>query len=347
MRAPFAGVVAAKPVSAGDVVSPGGELFTIVDPKSMKLTAAMPAAQVSAVRVGAPVQFVIQGYPGRVFTGRVQRINPSADPATRQVGVYITIPNTGGSLVSGLYAEGRVGTERRGALVVPAVAVDLASAIPSVVRVKNGKVEKVNVTVGIRDEQNERVEILTGVAAGDTLLIGAAQGISPGTPVRVQRIDAPSAPAKEATMFISDFAIKRPIVTVVSMMALVAFGLYALMQLETDEFPDIAAPIVTVSVPYPGASPDVVEREVIDRVEEAISGINGVDRMQSVSTDGFGSVMIVVRLRERRRAGLAGRARRDLARSAVICRRRSRSRSSAGSISRMTDRLAHALIALA
>ena len=93
-------------------------------------------------------------------------------------------------------------------------------------------------------------------------------------------------------MFISDFAIKKPIVTVVTMVALVAFGGYALFQLETDEFPDIAQPIVTVAVPYPGASPDVVEREVIDRVEEAISGINGVDRMTSSATDGFGSIMI-------------------------------------------------------
>ena len=109
------------------------------------------------------------------------------------MGVYITVPNTGGSLVSGLYAEGRIGSERRGALVVPAMAVDLASAIPFVVRVKNGKVEKVDVKVGIRDEQTERVEIVSGVAAGDTLLVGPAQGISPGTNVRVQRMDAPAA----------------------------------------------------------------------------------------------------------------------------------------------------------
>ena len=54
-------------------------------------------------------------------------------------------------------------------------------------------------------------------------------------------------------MFISDFAIKKPIVTIVTMVALVAFGGYALMNLETDEFPDIAQPIVTVSIPYPGA----------------------------------------------------------------------------------------------
>ncbi len=92
-------------------------------------------------------------------------------------------------------------------------------------------------------------------------------------------------------MFISDFSIRRPIITVVSMIALVAFGLYALMRLEVDEFPDIQSPVVTVSIPYPGASPDVVEREVIDPVEEAIAGINGVDRMQSTSLDGFGQII--------------------------------------------------------
>jgi RND family efflux transporter MFP subunit len=191
VRAPFRGVVSDKPVSAGDIVSPGTALFTVVDPASMKLEAAVPAAQIGAVRVGAPVQFVLQGYTGRVFTGRVQRINPAADPVTRQIGVTITIPNTGGIPVSGLFAEGRIGTERRNALVVPTSGVDLAAAIPTVVRLKNGKVEKVEVQVGMRDEQNERVEIVSGVAVGDTLLLGPAQGISPGTTVRVQPIDAP------------------------------------------------------------------------------------------------------------------------------------------------------------
>jgi HAE1 family hydrophobic/amphiphilic exporter-1 len=92
-------------------------------------------------------------------------------------------------------------------------------------------------------------------------------------------------------VFISDFAIRRPIITVVTMVVLVAFGLYALVQLEVDEFPDIQNPIVAVAIPYPGASPDVVEREVVDRIEEAIAGINGVDRIQSVSVDGFAQII--------------------------------------------------------
>jgi HAE1 family hydrophobic/amphiphilic exporter-1 len=93
-------------------------------------------------------------------------------------------------------------------------------------------------------------------------------------------------------MLISDFAIRRPIITVVTMIALVAFGLFALIRLEVDEFPDIQAPIIAVSIPYPGASPETVEREVIDRVEESIGGINGLDRLQSFSTDGFGQLIV-------------------------------------------------------
>ncbi len=93
-------------------------------------------------------------------------------------------------------------------------------------------------------------------------------------------------------MFISDTAIKRPVLTVVAMLILVVFGIVALLQLDTDEFPEIEAPIVVVAIPYPGASPDVVEREVIEPIEEVISGISGVDRMTSNSLDSFGNIIV-------------------------------------------------------
>ena len=92
-------------------------------------------------------------------------------------------------------------------------------------------------------------------------------------------------------MFISDFAIRRPIITVVTMIALVIFGIAALSKLQTDEFPDIDAPIVFIGIVYPGASPDQVEREVVDRIEDRISGIAGLDILRSTSTDGFAQIV--------------------------------------------------------
>src|ERR1700710_2037294 len=96
----------------------------------------------------------------------------------------------------------------------------------------------------------------------------------------------------ESRMFISDFAIKRPIITVVVMIALVVFGLSSLLRLDTDEFPDLDQPIVFIGIAYPGASPDVVEREVVTRLEDKISGISGLDKINSPSTDVFAQIVV-------------------------------------------------------
>ncbi|HYU35305.1 MAG TPA: efflux RND transporter permease subunit [Thermoanaerobaculia bacterium] len=93
-------------------------------------------------------------------------------------------------------------------------------------------------------------------------------------------------------MTISDFAIKRPIITVVVMLALVIFGIFSLIKLEVDEFPDLTNPIVFVAVPYPGASPSQVEREVVEPMEEAFSALSGVDKITSTSLDGFAQIVV-------------------------------------------------------
>ena len=185
ITSPITGIVSDRPISAGDVVQPGAHLFTVVDPSSMRLEGSVPAEQLNQVRIGAPVTFTVNGYPGRTFTGKVSRVNPTADPATRQVRIVITIPNADSRLVGGLFANGRLASESHSGMVVPSSAIDARSDIPAVFRVKAGKVERVPVTLGLRDDANERVEIASGVQVGDTLLLGAAQGITPGTIVKV------------------------------------------------------------------------------------------------------------------------------------------------------------------
>jgi RND family efflux transporter MFP subunit len=193
ITSPISGIVSERPVSAGDVVQPGAHLFTVVDPSSMRLEGSVPAEQLSQVRLGAPVTFTVNGYPGRTFAGKVTRVNPTADPATRQVRIVISIPNAEGRLVGGLFATGRLASQSHTGLVVPSNAVDTRSNVPAVFRIKAGKVERVPVTLGLRDDAAEKIEIAQGLQAGDTLLVGAAQGITPGTIVRV------SSPSDKAT----------------------------------------------------------------------------------------------------------------------------------------------------
>src|SRR5688572_33186186 len=76
-------------------------------------------------------------------------------------------------------------------------------------------------------------------------------------------------------MFISDFAIRKPLITVVSMVTLVVFGLFALLKLKTDEFPEGAPPVVTAGNPYPGAPPAGAQKEIVEPTAEQTSPIRG------------------------------------------------------------------------
>ncbi len=186
ISAPFDGIVSQKSVSPGDVVQPGSALFTVVDPSTMRLVAAVPSDQLSMVKVGTDVAFSVTGYGGRDFHGTVTRISPSVDPTTRQVQIIVSIPNKGHTLITGLYADGRISSATQQGIVVPMSAVDTRMQRPAVSKIVGGKVTRSDVTLGMRDPNAETIQILTGVSAGDTLLVAAAQGITPGTPVRVQ-----------------------------------------------------------------------------------------------------------------------------------------------------------------
>jgi membrane fusion protein, multidrug efflux system len=184
-RAPFNGIVSDRPVSAGDVVQPGAAIATVVNPASMRLEGSVPAEQLSSLKIGTPVIFTVNGYGTQTFTGRIDRINPTADPATRQVRVYVTIPNEKSTLVGGLFADGRVATESRQGIMVPTTAVDERGIAPIVLRIRSDTVQSVPVQLGVHDNASDRVEIRSGVSVGDTLLANAAQGLAPGTRVRI------------------------------------------------------------------------------------------------------------------------------------------------------------------
>jgi RND family efflux transporter MFP subunit len=183
--APFTGIVSDRPASAGDIVAPGTPIATIVDATSMELEASVPAEELGSVRVNLPVTFTLSGYPSRTFQGRISRVNPVADPATRQVRVYAELAAAGTPFVSGLFATGRIAAQSRSGITVPESAVDESGLSPTVLRVKGGKTERVEVKIGLRDAALERIELTSGIAAGDTVLIGAATGVSPGAVIRV------------------------------------------------------------------------------------------------------------------------------------------------------------------
>ncbi|HEY8026989.1 MAG TPA: efflux RND transporter permease subunit [Burkholderiaceae bacterium] len=94
-------------------------------------------------------------------------------------------------------------------------------------------------------------------------------------------------------MFLSDFSIKRPIAMIVIIIALMCMGLLALKNLKVNQIPDVQPPVIVVDIPYPGASPETVEREVINRVEKSLQSITGVHEIRSTSSEGDAQIVII------------------------------------------------------
>ncbi len=170
VRAPFDGVLTEKKVSPGDTAQLGKELLKVIDPGSMRFEAMVSADHVGVVKAGLPVHFRVNGYGDQEFNGRVRRVNPAANATTRQVEVLVDLVGEKQPKLAGLYAEGRLETESRASLTVPATALVRDGEKASAFRVKGDKLQKVPLTLGDRDQRTGDYVVTGGLAEGDRVI---------------------------------------------------------------------------------------------------------------------------------------------------------------------------------
>jgi RND family efflux transporter MFP subunit len=186
VRSPIDGVVSKKYVEAGARPGIGDPMFRVVNTRRLEFEATVPSEFVRLVKPGAPVRLEVGGFPNGTLTGVVARVNATADPATRQVKVYVSVPNPTGALVGGLYAQGVIVTgAARGALAVPDAAVRVQGDSTFVYTIEAGRLSRHLVRTGVRDVDHGLTEILNGLAPGDTVIVGAVEGLATGQAIRV------------------------------------------------------------------------------------------------------------------------------------------------------------------
>ncbi|TFW27548.1 efflux RND transporter periplasmic adaptor subunit [Duganella callida] len=196
VRAPFDGIVSDRKVSNGDTAQVGKELIKVIDPASMRFEGMVSADKIGVVKVGQPVLFRVNGYPGEQFNGKVKRVDPAANAVTRQVEVLVDFAEARQPRVAGLYAEGRIESQSSSSLMIPPSALVQAGDNNYVWRVKNGTLAKVPLTIGTKDERSGRWQVLSGLQAGDMVVRVPASGFKDGQKVL---LSAPKAVASAAT----------------------------------------------------------------------------------------------------------------------------------------------------
>ena len=184
IRAPFAGVVAARMVNVGDRVESmgGGPMFRIVDTSVLDLTVHVPSARLSELAIGRQLSFTTDAVPGRTFTGVVAHINPTAEDASRAIPVMVEVRNDDGALKGGLFVKGRIVTGSRAqVLTVPRAALltwDLESRRAEVFTIDGDVARRRSITTGAA--LGDIVEVAAGIAAGEAVIVRGGFNVRDG-----------------------------------------------------------------------------------------------------------------------------------------------------------------------
>jgi membrane fusion protein, multidrug efflux system len=196
VRAPFDGIVSERKVSAGDTAQIGKELVKVVDPNSMRFEGRVSADKVGVVKAGQTVLFAINGYPGQSFSGKVKRVDPAANPVTRQVEVLVDFADKNLPRVAGLFAEGRIEAESTSALMVPESAIVKQGDDVYAWKIKDKALAKAKLDIGMRDARTGAWQVRTGLATGDIVMRTPSSSFRDGQKVEMQ---APKAVASAST----------------------------------------------------------------------------------------------------------------------------------------------------
>lgn len=170
VRAPFDGVVSERKVSAGDTAQMGKELLKVIDPSSMRFEGLVSADRMAELKVGQPVFFRVNGYAQSDFQGKVRRIAVAANATTRQVEVLVDFVGAAQPGVAGLYAEGQVKSQSVSALTLADAAIQREGDQAFAWAIKDGKLAKVALKLGERDERLGVHVVSGGLQAGDQVL---------------------------------------------------------------------------------------------------------------------------------------------------------------------------------
>jgi RND family efflux transporter MFP subunit len=185
ISAPMDGVISFRGVSVGDYVENMGStkpMFRIVDNRLLDMTVAVPSGNMGALRLGQPLTFSTDVFPGRTFTGRVMYINPAVDEVNRSVKVVAEVRNEPEELRGGLFVKGQVLTgTRNGVLVIPRAAllswdVTKNQGEVFVVRDQNATMR----TVHTGSTSGDVVEIVSGLSAGELVVTRGAFNVREG-----------------------------------------------------------------------------------------------------------------------------------------------------------------------
>lgn len=182
IRAPFDGRVGLRRVSVGSLVNPGTVITTLDDITVIKVDFAVPENFLASLRTGLSVSATSAAFPGRRFDGTVASVDSRVDPVTRSITVRAIVPNADHALKPGMFLSVRLARDERNALMVPEAALVPEQSRQFLYVVEDGRAHRREVRIGRREPG--KVEVLSGLESGETVIVEGTQKVREGGAVR-------------------------------------------------------------------------------------------------------------------------------------------------------------------
>jgi RND family efflux transporter MFP subunit len=194
--APWAGLIAERSAQVGDRAAIDMKLLNLVDLSRMEIEAAVPASEIPSVEVGQQVAFRVEGFGERAFRGSIARIAPQSAAGSRSIMVYVEMANPDGALKGGMFAKGDLTLSRRDAVTaVPIAALREERGDTVVYAIDNGRLARVPVKIGARNEDEAWAEVTSGLMPGVQVIKTNLGNLNAGVEVKVGAARAATADA--------------------------------------------------------------------------------------------------------------------------------------------------------
>jgi membrane fusion protein (multidrug efflux system) len=182
---PISGVIAKKFVNPGELLAPGAPVAVVENTQDVSVDVEVSDRDVVRLHQGMEVEATTDAYPGKVFKGTVDRVGSTANPVTRSFAVQARIDNSSQELRSGMIASLRVVLSKKRALVAPAEGISGEGEAAKAFVVRDGVARHVAVTLG--DRLDREVEVLSGLAEGDEVVVLGGDRLADGQAVQAYR----------------------------------------------------------------------------------------------------------------------------------------------------------------
>jgi RND family efflux transporter MFP subunit len=184
VRAPVAGSVSERLVQPGEYIRENMPVVTIVQMNPLKLKTAIQEKYAAMIRPGQAVQFVVEAFPQRTFSGKIAFVSPAVDQTTRTFAVEAIVENVQRELKPGFFAKGQVATHvDENVPAVPEDAISTLAGVSTVYVIEGGKARQQQVSLGER--QGKLVEVISGLKGDELVATSNLSQLATGTDVRV------------------------------------------------------------------------------------------------------------------------------------------------------------------